>query len=93
MKVSRLTPLTNIPAIHKPQWNGGKRCLGIRPDRVGNVNRIECDYVRKSDGERIYPQPFFMRGHKILSYPIFTLPGGTKLHMVPIEDLEILEVI
>ena len=93
MKVSRLTPLNAIPPIHAPRWNGGKRVVGIADYRIKDANRIEIDYVRKSDGERVYPTPFFMRGNKIKTYPTQIVRGGVKLYQVPIDDLEPLEVI
>lgn len=91
-KLSRTTP-ANVIKIRFPIWNGGRRVIGIAPHKVGTHNHIEIEYTRKSDGEKIYPQPFYMSGKDIRAYvlePLKKYPN-VYLYQVPVDDLTLLE--
>lgn len=92
MKLSKSTP-ANVIKIRFPVWNAGKRVIGIAAHKVGTHNQIEIEYTRKSDGERIYPNPLYMAGKDIKAYPLEPLKKypNIYLYMVPVADLEILE--
>lgn len=90
--LSRTTPC-NVTKINFPIWNGGKRVVGIAPHRIGTHNQIEILYTRKSDGERIYPNPFYMSGADIKRYPLEPLEKHPNiyLYLIPVDDLTLLE--
>lgn len=85
----------NTPAqlfnIRIPVWNGGKRMVGLATYKIGNHNEIRI-LSKNKDGERTYPNPFYISGSKARSYP--TEPVKTHpdiiLYMIPIADLEVL---
>ena len=95
MKVTQLSRMTpcNLTKINFPIWNAGKRVVGIAPHRVASHNEIQVLYRRKSDGARIYPLPFYMRGEDIRTYPLEPLKNhpNVYLYLVPVDDLTILE--
>ena len=73
--------------IHTPIWNGGNRAVGIADYRLqGKVLQIEIDY-KDSHGNRMYPDVYTVPCDKARVYPTQTVKG-TKLHIIPIADLE-----
>ena len=95
MQVTTLSRTTscNITKIKFPIWNGGKRVVGIAPHRIGTHNQIEILYTRKTDNERIYPNPFYMSGKDIKTYPLEPLKNypNIYLYLIPVDDLTLLE--
>ncbi len=88
MKLSQSTPCNHI-AIKYPRWK--QRVVGVAKFRVGTHNAIEITAVGK-DGERYYPDMYYMSGEDIVKHPVQKLPGsGVELYLVPINELEILE--
>ena len=81
-----LTPMSYIP-IKFPIWNGGERYVGIADFRVKQHNKIEILYVRK-DGERSYPNCYYMSGADIVKHKIKVVGGGVKVYLIPIKELE-----
>ena len=86
-----MTPCT-LHKIKNPIWNGGQRKVGIATYKVGNHNEIVIESTNK-DGDRIYPQPFYISGQDLKKYPPKAIPNyqNIKVHEIPIKDLEILE--
>jgi hypothetical protein len=86
MKLTRLT-VANKLEILAPRWKD--RTVLLADWKIGQHNEINITCVNK-DGERYFPQPFYMSGEKIKSYP--AQPHSTrKVYTVPINDLETLE--
>lgn len=76
-------------SIRQPIWNGGKRKVGLAQPRIGEHNEIEFTYVRKSDGEKSYPDRYYISGEKIraLDFDRMNVKGLT-LVLVPFDQLE-----
>lgn len=77
--------------IKAPLWNGGKRMIGIAPERVKKdvAYKIQISYKNK-DGVRIYPKSYRMRGWEILRYKVqaFNTKYGLKsFHLIPVDEL------
>lgn len=91
MKLSRLTVCQVFP-LRAPIWNGGKKVAGLNIQRIGDHNEITFSYVRKSDGERSFPDSYYISRKKIQEneYPTQFIKGVTLL-LIPFSDLEILE--
>lgn len=89
MKLGRLTPVQKFE-IKVPVWGGRK--VGLASYKVAQHNSIEI-LVTDKDGNRIYPQPMYMSGAKIRTYPTEPVRRNPhiKLYIVPINDLEPLE--
>lgn len=83
----------NLIKVRSPRWNKDKqRCVGIATFRIANLNKIEIEYRRKSDGQKSFPHLYFMSGADIKKYPKERIPYSTvEVHMVPMDDLEIFE--
>jgi len=76
--------------IHVPIWNNdGKRSVGIADYRLKKDALIEISYKDK-DGNKLYPYYYFMNKHKAKQYPVQKYKG-LNLHIIPIEDFEIVE--
>lgn len=88
----RTTPVQEIH-INTPVWFGGQRCVGIADWKVGQHNAIYIDYVRKSDGEKIYKRPFYISGKDAQKYPLKPLKShpNIKVYWIPLADMNILE--
>lgn len=67
--------------------------VGLATYKIGTHNKINILKTNK-DGERIFPQPFYISGARARQFPIEPVRSNPniKLHIVPINDLEILEV-
>ena len=89
MILPRLTP-AQLFEIKAPQW--GKRTIGLATYKIGTHNEIRI-MVKDTFGQRLYPQPLYISGTKARTYPIEPVPKypSVKLHIIPIEDLEVLE--
>lgn len=64
--------------------------MGIAGYRIRGHNVIRIKYRNKA-GELLYPEPLYMSGDQIRSYPHQVLGSGVSLYLVPIRDLEVLE--
>ena len=91
MKLGKTTP-ASLFEIKYPVWNGGKRMVGLYHRNVGNHNQIEI-LAKRKDGTRIYPNPFYMSGKDIKTYPLEPRKKYPHmfLYMIPIDDLDLLE--
>lgn len=90
-QLSRLQPCV-LFEIRKPQWNGGRKCVGLNTLRLGKHNEIRFSYVRKKDGELSLPDNYYCDGDEVKSksYPTMNI-GTTELLMIPVSELSILE--
>lgn len=91
MILGKDTP-ANLIKIKAPIWNGGKRCVGVASFRIGTHNQIEILYKNK-DGERIYPLPFYASAKQLHAGEKMRLKNNPNiiLHIVPLDELELLE--
>ena len=74
--------------IRVPRWT--KRTVGIGGYRLAEHNQIEITKTDK-DGNRYYPDQYYISGERARTYPTQELPSGILLFLIPISDLEILE--
>ena len=86
MTLDRLTPAQLIE-IKAPRWKD--KSILIADWKVGNHNEIVIKATNK-DGERYYPQPFYMSGEQIKKYPKQPHSIG-EVYIVPLSDMQILE--
>jgi hypothetical protein len=89
MILKRTTP-ANLFKIKTPIWGGRK--VGLASHKVGMHNEIRIEQTNK-EGELIYPQPLYISGENVQKYqatPLKKYPS-VKLHIIPIEELEVLE--
>jgi len=89
MKLGRLTP-AQLFKIKAPIW--GTRSVGLATYKVGVHNEVHI-LTEDKDGQRIYPQPFYISGADVKKYPIEPVPKypNIKLYVIPITDMETLE--
>lgn len=89
MKLSRFQSC-QLFEIRKPYWNGRK--VGLATYKIGPLNEVRILY-KDANGDPVYPQPFFISGENARKYPIEPVRSNPniKLHIIPINDLEILE--
>ena len=85
-QLSRTTP-AHVHKIRTPIWNS--RSVGIASHKVGTHNEIQITAEDKQ-GERYYPNAYYMKGADLTTYPTQTR-GKTKLYIIPIDELDILE--
>lgn len=89
MLLSRMTPCQEI-RIKAPRWK--QRVVGVASFRVGTHNKIIIE-AKGKDGKPYYPEPLYGSGEMIQRQPVQVLPGsGVKLYLVPISELEPLEL-
>lgn len=85
------TTVCTLFSIKAPIWNGGKKKVGLRADRIGEHNEIEFTYRRKSDGELSIPDHYYISRKKIESLDFERQnTKGVTLIIVPFDQLEIL---
>lgn len=89
MKLKRTTPC-QLFTIKTPIWGG--RAVGLNIKKLCIHNEVRCSY-KNTDGELIYPNPFYISREKALEYPQQRLKNypDVVLAIVPIKDLEALE--
>lgn len=87
MILSPITPTSHFK-INEPIWKT-PRSVGLDNTKIGNHNSVEILY-KKKDGTRLYQFTYYIRGESARKYPIKEW-HGTKLYIIPIEDMEILE--
>lgn len=75
--------------IREPIWK--TRSIGVRADIIKEDLKIEILY-KKADGQRLYPDIYTISKEKAKSYPIQYVGSNVKLHIIPIEDLEIIKM-
>lgn len=63
--------------------------IGIASFRVSGDLKIQILYKRK-DGSRMFPNDYFMKKEKIITYPIKILNNNIRLYIIPIADLTII---
>lgn len=90
MKLSKFTPCQVFP-IRKPVWGGRK--VGLATYKIGTHNQIDILYTYSNSEERVYPQPLYISGEKARTYPTQPVKSNPSiiLHIIPINDLEVLE--
>jgi hypothetical protein len=81
----------NTIEIKFPIWNNGERVVGLANFRLQMDNRVIIAYTRKSDGQRSFPDDYYISGADASKYPTKQLKGGVKVHLVPIRDLEVIK--
>lgn len=72
--------------IKAPIWNSNS--VGVNKKIIKDDLMLEIVYT-KENGERLYPQTFFMRKDIALKYPIQEV-HGVKLCIIPIHDFVVL---
>ena len=94
MNVKQLPRLTECTLfkLGTPVWNGGQKVVGLDLKRIRKHNEITFSYVRKSDGQKSFPDTYYFDGENIkgLDYEIQNRKG-VSLVLIPFEHLEILE--
>lgn len=86
MKLSKLTPASKI-VIKAPRWKD--KTILIADWKVGGHNEIHIE-AENAAGDRFYPQPMYMSGAKIRTYPT-QQHSVRSVFIVPLADLEVLE--
>lgn len=89
MELSKTTPC-QLFKIKSPVWGGRK--VGLATFKIGQHNEIRIEH-KNSQGELVYPLPFYISGEEARKYPIVPVRSNpnVKLYLIPINDLEILE--
>lgn len=72
--------------IKYPRWK--QRVVGLAAYRVSDHNEVEILAVGK-DGERYYPDTYYISGEDVRKCEKQMLPQGIELYLVPIDDLRI----
>lgn len=81
------TTQVSLIEILAPRWKD--KTVLIADWKVGPHNKIVIK-AKKQDGSRYFPEPFYMSGEKLQTYP--TQPHATRsVYIVPLDDLEVLE--
>ena len=83
------TRTLNKIEIRCPRWK--QRVIGVASYRIKEENEIQITAISPKDGRRYYPDPFYATREQIVKNETQTLPDGTKLFLVPISSLEVLE--
>lgn len=72
----------NVLDVWQPRWHD--RTVLLAPWKVGNENMIKI-------GHRSFPEPFYMSGEKIRTYPKTKVDrkgaAPVEMYVVPINDL------
>jgi len=66
----------------------GKPIVGIAKDKIqreGEVIEVQFTLSRKSDGSRVFPNPFYISRSKTSGYPERVIKGR-RLVMIPLAD-------
>lgn len=89
MKLQRTT-VAQLFKINTPVWGGRK--VGLAIHKLGQHNEVQILY-KDSNGERVYPQPFYISREQALGYPTQPVKKHPYiiLAVIPINDMEILE--
>lgn len=74
--------------IHSPIWS--TMSIGIAHFRVSDDLKIEILWKDKY-GNRKFPNFYFMKKEKIMTYPTKIIHNGIKLFIIPIKDLEVIK--
>lgn len=72
--------------IKAPVWGGGRPAIGVATFRVNGQDMVEVEilYTRK-DGNRSYPDIYFLPVQEVVKFPQKTVGGGVRLYVVPLE--------
>ena len=76
----------NKLTIAEPIWNGGKYCVGVAEFRCDTDLFIDIAWKDRF-GNRRFPDRHLLEAKVGLRYPIHYTKDGTKLHLIPIDDL------
>ena len=71
--------------IRYPIWK--TQSVGIANYKITEDLIVEILH-RKKNGNKLYPNPFFITKEKARSYPIQIVKKNVKLHIIPINDME-----
>jgi len=65
------------------------RSIGISQEEL-TEEYIYIDIIyKKKDGKRLYPNRYRMKSTIVPIFPVQTVRGGVKLHIVPIKAMEV----
>lgn len=78
--------MKNLLKIKEPIWIS--QSIGIAAKRAFADLKIEIMYKDKY-GNKVFPAQYFIRKEDIIKYPI-QYCGKTKLYIIPIKNLEII---
>lgn len=87
MKISRKTSC-NVLTIKQPRWKD--RVVLLAAWKVGEHNEILIEQRRKSDDVPYFPNPMYMEGEIIKSFPLEKQYHG-EFYAVPLQYLQVLE--
>jgi len=87
-KVLPRTQPCTLFEIRAPQWNGGKKKVGLAKYRIGDHNEIRFLY-KKKDGTFSIPGNFYFDGAKLkeIDFERMNVKGLT-LVMIPFDELD-----
>jgi len=76
--------------LWKPEMHAdtGKPIVGIAKDKImreGETVEVHFSLMRKSDGSKVFPSPFYIPRSKTVGYPERVLKGR-RLVMIPLAD-------
>lgn len=74
-------------SIKMPRWK--QRVVGLAAYRVSDHNKVDIMAAGK-DGERYYPDTYYISGEEVRKCEKQMLPQGLELYLVPINKLQIL---
>lgn len=72
--------------IKYPRWK--QRVVGLAVHRVSEHNEVEILATGK-DGERYYPDTYYISGEEVRKCEKQMLPQGIELYLVPISSLKV----
>jgi len=92
MKLNRLTPLQYFE-LRTPIWNNGQWVVGLNIDLIKKHNKVEITYIRKKDGRRSFPIPYYFDGDRLKTekFPVQVVKGGIRLALIPLNSMPYLE--
>jgi hypothetical protein len=73
--------------IHAPIWK--TRSIGIARYKITDNLIVTIDYKTK-DGNLLYPEKYAISKERALTYPTQTIRDNLILHIIPIDDMEVI---
>ena len=75
-------------AIRTPVWSSHKVGIAAYRAKRADVIEVKVKYRKAKDGKELLPKVLTIPAAKVRTYPVKVVGGGTKVHMVPIADME-----
>jgi len=75
-------------AIRTPVWDGRKVGIANFRARRADIIEVKVKYRLKKADKELLPKVLTIPAAKVRTYPVKVVGGGTKVHMVPIADME-----